>query len=112
MAQRKMGRKIRVGVIGVGRGQTFMHQAPLAGMELVAICDQWKENLVKVGKQYKIATYTDYDKFLEHDMDAVFSLADVISVLVGGRILARGAPDAIRVDTAVRAAYLGDAEAA
>ena len=49
---------------------------------------------------------------VEHDMDAVFSLADVISVLVGGRILARGAPDAIRVDTAVRAAYLGDAEAA
>lgn len=71
MAKSKASRKIRVGVIGVGRGQTFMHQAPVAGMELVAICDTWKENLQKVGKQYKIPTYTDYDKFLEHDMDAV-----------------------------------------
>jgi predicted dehydrogenase len=62
---------IRVGVIGVGRGQTFMHQAAYAGMELVAICDLWKERLEVVGKQYGIATYTDYDRFLEHDTDAV-----------------------------------------
>jgi len=62
---------IRVGVIGVGRGQSFMHQAPYAGMELVAICDTWQERLDEVGKRYSIATYTDYDRFLEHDMDAV-----------------------------------------
>ncbi len=62
---------IRVGVIGVGRGQTFMHQAPQAGMELVAICDTWEERLNEVGQQYRITTYTDYDRFLEHDMDAV-----------------------------------------
>jgi predicted dehydrogenase len=62
---------VRVGVIGVGRGQTFMHQAKAAGMRLVAICDTWKERLDKVGAQYDITTYQDYDKFLEHDMDAV-----------------------------------------
>jgi predicted dehydrogenase len=62
---------IRVGVIGVGRGQTFMHQAAFAGMELVAICDTWKERLDEVGKQYGITTYTEYARFLEHDMDAV-----------------------------------------
>ncbi len=62
---------IRVGVIGVGRGQTFMDQAPHAGMELVAICDTWQERLDEVGKKHGIATYTDYDRFLEHDMDAV-----------------------------------------
>ena len=65
------GKNIRVGVIGVGRGQTFMHQAPAAGMELVAVCDTWEERLRDVGKQYGVPTYTDYDRFLEHDMDAV-----------------------------------------
>jgi predicted dehydrogenase len=63
--------KIKVGVIGVGRGQSFMRVAAHTGMELVAICDTWKERLTKVGKQYGIATYADYDKFLEHDFDAV-----------------------------------------
>lgn len=66
-----MARKIRVGVIGVGRGQSFMRVAAHTGMELVAICDTWKERLQDVGKKFKIATYTDYDKFLTHDFDAV-----------------------------------------
>ena len=68
---KRRAKPIRVGVIGVGRGQTFMHQAAAAGMELVAICDMWKERLKEVGRKYKIATYTDYDKFLDHDLDAV-----------------------------------------
>ena len=71
MSKRKVSKKIRVGVIGVGRGQSFMSGAALAGMKLVAICDTWKERLKDVGKSYGITTYTDYDRFLEHDMDAV-----------------------------------------
>ena len=45
---------------------------------------------------------------IEHDVGAVFRLADRVSVLVGGRIVASGSPDAVRRDPAAIAAYLGD----
>ena len=63
---------IRVGVVGVGRGMTFAKGAgPHIGMKLVALCDTWEERLTAVGKELDVATYVDYDRFLEHDMDAV-----------------------------------------
>ena len=48
---------------------------------------------------------------VEHDMDAVFALADRITVLVYGRVIASGAPAAIRQNEDVRRAYLGDQHA-
>jgi branched-chain amino acid transport system ATP-binding protein len=48
---------------------------------------------------------------IEHDMDVVFSLADRITVLHRGEILATGAPEEIRRNQTVKDAYLGEAEA-
>jgi branched-chain amino acid transport system ATP-binding protein len=44
---------------------------------------------------------------IEHDMDAVFAVADRISVMVSGRIIATGSPDSIKANADVQAAYLG-----
>ena len=49
---------------------------------------------------------------VEHDMDAVFSLADRVSVLVYGRIIATGTPQEVRANAEVRRAYLGEEVAA
>ena len=48
---------------------------------------------------------------VEHDMEAVFALADRITVLVYGRVIASGDPDAIRTNEEVKRAYLGDQHA-
>ena len=72
MKKLKNRHSIRVGVIGVGRGSSFTGDAAkAAGFDLVALCDTWEEKLKKFVEEKQVATYTNYDKFLEHDMDAV-----------------------------------------
>ncbi len=72
MAQKHRKQKpIRVGVVGVGRGRSFMQVAAATGMELVAICDTWEARLAPEGNALGVSTYTDYRAFLEHEMDAV-----------------------------------------
>ena len=63
---------IRVGVVGVGRGQSFAQAATdVVGMKLVALCDTWETRLQDLAGLHDVAAYTDYDAFLEHDIDAV-----------------------------------------
>jgi branched-chain amino acid transport system ATP-binding protein len=47
---------------------------------------------------------------IEHDMEVVFALADRLTVLVDGRVIASGLPEAVRADAKVRQAYLGEKE--
>ncbi|MHB9071622.1 MAG: Gfo/Idh/MocA family protein [Sedimentisphaerales bacterium] len=69
---KKSNKIIRVGVIGIGRGMGFASAAnAYIGMQLVALCDTQEKKLHSLGKRLKVSTYTDYEKFLEHDMDAV-----------------------------------------
>ena len=63
--------KARIGVVGVGRGMNFAELAKYSNMELVSICDTWEEKLNEAGERLNVTTYTDYDKFLETDMDGV-----------------------------------------
>ena len=59
-----------------------------------------------------VALFADLRKscavmLIEHDIDVVFSVADRITVLDNGRIIASGTPDAVRASDAVQQAYLG-----
>jgi branched-chain amino acid transport system ATP-binding protein len=72
----------------------------MAGMSL-AESERLVALLAALKRQYGIL-------LVEHDMNAVFKLADRISVLVYGRVIACGDPGAIRANPEVRAAYLGE----
>ena len=66
------GKPIRFGVFGVGRGSASTGDgARAAGFELVALCDKNADALKRAAKLHSVKGYTDFDKFLEHDMDAV-----------------------------------------
>ena len=77
---------------------------PMAGMSQ-AESESMIALLKRLKGRYAIA-------LVEHDMDAVFALADRITVLVYGKVIACGAPDEIRNNAAVKDAYLGDQEEA
>ena len=56
-------------MIGVGRGLDIARSATTQNdLELVALCDTWQSKLEKVGHDFGVATYTDFDRFLEHDI--------------------------------------------
>jgi branched-chain amino acid transport system ATP-binding protein len=97
-------RALEVGLTLATKPQLVLLDEPMAGMGL-----QESQRIIalieRIRRQVTVL-------LIEHDMDAVFRLANRISVLVNGRIIASGAPQAIRADPAVRKAYLGEEVAA
>jgi branched-chain amino acid transport system ATP-binding protein len=84
----------------VAEPKLLLLDEPMAGMS-----HQESGNVVRLLQGLK-GRYTML--LVEHDMDAVFALADRISVLVYGRIIASGTPQDIRNNEEVKIAYLGD----
>lgn len=93
-------RQLEIAIALASGAKAFLLDEPMAGMGL-----QGSRALTGF-----LDTLRDEAPILliEHDMDAVFALADRISVLVYGRVIATGTVDEIRGDPAVREAYLGD----
>ncbi len=95
-------RALEVGMALAGRPKLMLLDEPLAGMGL-----QESETMTALiaGLRGEVAVL-----LIEHDVDAVFRLADTVSVLVNGHVIASGKPDAVRRDPAVAVAYLGSQE--
>ena len=95
-------RQLELAMALAARPRFLLLDEPMAGMsvqESAAVV----ELLKSLKRQYTIL-------LVEHDMNAVFALADRISVLVYGRLMVTGTPDEIRGNDEVRAIYLGDEE--
>lgn len=93
-------RQLELAMVLAGQPRLLLLDEPMAGMSQ-AESMQMTALLHSLKGQYGII-------LVEHDMDAVFRLADRITVLVYGRSIACGSPEQIRANPDVRAAYLGD----
>ena len=95
-------RALEVGMTLAGRPRLVLLDEPLAGMGaqesagMIQLIHSLRQDCAVL--------------LIEHDVDAVFRLADRVSVLVSGRMIASGTPDAVRNDSGAVAAYLGDAQ--
>ncbi len=96
-------RQLEIAMALAGRPRMLLLDEPMAGMG-----SEESSRLIELLRSLKGALTV---MLIEHDIDAVFALADRISVLVYGRIIATGDPAAIRSDPAVREAYLGEGAA-
>ena len=95
-------RALEVGMALAAKPKLVLLDEPLAGMgpqeseTMTRLIDSLRRNFAVL--------------LIEHDVEAVFRLADKVSVLVNGRIIASGEPAAVRADPTVAAAYLGGSE--
>jgi len=93
-------RALEVGLALASRPRLLLLDEPMAGMGH----DESKRMEALIRRLRVHATVL----LIEHDVDAVFRLADRVSVLVSGQIIASGAPEAVRRDAGVIEAYLGE----
>jgi branched-chain amino acid transport system ATP-binding protein len=97
-------RALEVGLALATRPKLVLLDEPMAGMGP----EESRRMIELIGRIRAQVTVL----LVEHDMDAVFRLADRISVMVNGRLVATGTPEAIKANPQVRNAYLGDELAA
>ncbi len=96
-------RQLEIAVALAGKPRLLLLDEPMAGLgadesaRMVAMLRRLKGDVTML--------------LIEHDMETVFALADRITVLVYGRVIASGDPLAVRADAAVREAYLGEQDA-
>jgi branched-chain amino acid transport system ATP-binding protein len=93
-------RTLEIAMVLATKPRLVLFDEPLAGM---GPDDSKRMVQMLLGLKGKVTIL-----LIEHDMDAVFALADRLTVLVYGRAIATGTPDMMRADEAVRRAYLGD----
>ncbi len=93
-------RQLEVAMTLATEPQVLLLDEPLAGMG-VAEAERMVALLLRIKKGHAIL-------LVEHDMDAVFTLADALTVMVNGQVIATGTPAQIRADANVQAAYLGE----
>ena len=93
-------RALEVGMTLAGRPALVLLDEPMAGLG--------QQESARMERLIASIRTTCTVLLIEHDVDAVFRLADRVSVLVEGRVIASGAPAAVRNDNGVIAAYLGD----
>lgn len=94
-------RALEIGITIAGGADVILLDEPTAGMSNTET--DYIVGLIRTVTQGKTLI------MVEHDMGVVFDLADQISVLVYGKIIATGTPEAVRADPAVQEAYLGAA---
>ena len=93
-------RQLEIAMTLATEPQVILLDEPLAGMGAVE-AERMVELLLAIKKDHGIL-------LVEHDMDAVFQLADKLTVMVNGQVIASGTPLEIRSDAGVQAAYLGE----
>jgi len=97
-------RALEIGITIAGDANVILLDEPTAGMS--------RSESARAVALIREVTQGKTLLMVEHDMSVVFGLADRITVLVYGQIIASGPPAAIRADPRVREAYLGSVEAA
>jgi branched-chain amino acid transport system ATP-binding protein len=93
-------RQLEIAMVLATGPKMLLLDEPMAGMG-TADSERMTEYLGSLKSRYTML-------LVEHDMDAVFALADRITVLLYGRAIASGSPEEIRANDEVRAAYLGE----
>jgi branched-chain amino acid transport system ATP-binding protein len=95
-------RQLEIAMTLATQPQVLLLDEPLAGMG-VAEAERMIELLHTIKKDHAML-------LVEHDMDAVFALADKLTVMVNGQVIASDSPNRVRADAKVQAAYLGEEE--